>query len=90
MAAASNVSATLPELEALMFGIYCMAITSLTENGCRAMFASPKVDFLARFQLGCQQALLNSRFMRTTNRDCLTALYLYLASISALDSARPL
>ncbi|RJE27188.1 Transcription factor [Aspergillus sclerotialis] len=79
--AAPNVLTIKPELEALMFGIYCMAITSLTENDCRATFASSKVDLLAKFQLGCQQALLNSRFMRTTNHDCLAALYLYLFSV---------
>jgi hypothetical protein len=82
--AATNVLTIKPELEALMFGIYCMAITSLAEDGCQAMFASSRVDLLAKFQLGCQQALLNSRFMRSTHRDCLTALYLYLVSISAI------
>ncbi|KAK6445709.1 hypothetical protein FP744_10001958 [Trichoderma asperellum] len=81
IAAATNLITITPELEALMFGIYCMAISSLTENECRAMFASSKVDLLSRFQLGCQQALLNSRFMRSTNRDCLTALCLYLISV---------
>ncbi|KAJ5934560.1 hypothetical protein N7466_004107 [Penicillium verhagenii] len=79
--AATNVLAIKPELEALMFGIYSMAITSLTENDCRATFTSSKVDLLAKFQLGCQQSLLNSRFMRTTNQDCLAALYLYLFSV---------
>lgn len=82
IAAATNLMTITPELEALMFGIYCMAISSLTENECRAMFASSKVDLLPRFQLGCQQALLNSRFMRSTNRDCLTALCLYLVRTS--------
>ncbi|KAH0594816.1 hypothetical protein MHUMG1_07651 [Metarhizium humberi] len=81
IAAAPHLMTITPELEALMFGIYCMAISSLTENGCRAMFAASKVDLLSRFQLGCQQALLNSRFMRSTNRDCLTALCLYLISV---------
>ncbi|KAE9376651.1 hypothetical protein N431DRAFT_367787 [Stipitochalara longipes BDJ] len=79
--AAGNVLEIKPELEALMFSIYCMAVSSLTENDCQAMFAESKVDLLARYQLGCQQALLNSRFQRTTNRDCLTALYLYLISV---------
>ncbi len=79
--AAANVLTIKPELEALMFGIYCMAITSLAEDGCQAIFGLSRVELLAKFQLGCQQALLNSRFMRSTNRDCLTALYFYLVGI---------
>ncbi|KAH7396381.1 C6 transcription factor [Pyrenochaeta sp. MPI-SDFR-AT-0127] len=79
--AAGNVLDIKPDLEALMFGIYCTAISSLSENTCRAMFASPKSDLLAGYQLGCQQALVNGRFLRNTSRDCLTALYLYLVSI---------
>jgi hypothetical protein len=81
--AAGNILNIKPELEALMFSIYCTAISSLSEDDCRIMFASPKSDLLAGYQLGCQQALLNSRFLRCTSRDCLTALYLYLVRISA-------
>lgn len=81
--AAGNILKINPDLEALMFSIYCMAISSLTEDDCQAVFASSKVDLLARYRLGCQQALVNSRFLRCTNRDCLTALYLYLVSLSA-------
>jgi hypothetical protein len=81
--AAGNVLNIKPELEALMFSIYCMAISTLNEPDCQAMFASPKADLLAGYQLGCQQALLNSRFLRCTSCDCLTALYLYLVRLSA-------
>ena len=80
--AASNVSAIGPDLEALMFSIYCTAILSLTVNDCQIILGSSKEDLLARFQFGCQQALLNCRFLRSENRDCLTALYLYLVSLS--------
>ncbi|CAO2648468.1 Nn.00g077350.m01.CDS01 [Neocucurbitaria sp. VM-36] len=79
--AAGNVLNIKPELEALMFSIYCSAISSLSADDCHAMFGSPKPDLLAGYQLGCQQALLNARFLRCTSRDCLTALYLYLVSI---------
>jgi hypothetical protein len=80
--AAGNVLNIQPELEALMFSIYCTSISSISEDDCRAMFASPKSELLAGYQLGCQQALLNSRFLRCTNRDCLTALYLYMVCLS--------
>lgn len=79
--AAGNVLNIKPELEALMFSIYCSAVATLDENDCHAMFGSPKTELLAGYQLGCQQALLKARFLRCTSRDCLTALYLYLISI---------
>jgi hypothetical protein len=81
--AAGNILSIEPKLEALMFSIYCSAISSLSEDDCWAMFASPKSDLLAGYQLGCQQALLNSRFLRCNSRDCLTALYLYLVCLLA-------
>lgn len=80
--AAGNILTIKPELEALMFSIYCTAISSLSEHDCQAMFASPKSHLLAGYQLGCQQALLNSRFLRCNSRECLTALYLYLVHLS--------
>jgi hypothetical protein len=79
--AASNLKDTPPTLEALMFGIYCIAVLSLSEEECQAMFKQSKVQLLARYQFGCQQALVNSQFLRTGSRDCLTALYLYLVCL---------
>ncbi|KAH6892625.1 hypothetical protein B0T10DRAFT_483991 [Thelonectria olida] len=79
--AVGNILNIEPELEALMFSIYCTAILSLHADECWARFGSPKADLLAGYQLGCQQALLNSRFLRCNSRDSLTALYLYLVSI---------
>ena len=79
--AASNVTGISPTLEALMFSIYCMAILSLVVDDCQAIFGSSKEDLLTRFQFGCQQALLNCGFLRSSDRDCLTALYLYLVSL---------
>ena len=69
-------------LEALMFSIYCTSVQSLTVEDCLAMFGSSKEDLLMRYQFGCQQALLNCGFLRnSSDRDCLTALYLYLVSL---------
>lgn len=80
--AAGNVLNIMPSLEALMFSIYCMSICSLAADDCQAMFGSSKADLLTRYQFGCQQALLNCGFLRCDDRDCLTALYLYLVSLS--------
>ncbi|KIY02442.1 uncharacterized protein Z520_02581 [Fonsecaea multimorphosa CBS 102226] len=79
--AVSDVSKISPTLEALMFSIYCTAIMSLAAEDCQRLFDSLKEDLLMRYQYGCQQALLNCSFLRTSDRECLTALYLYLISI---------
>lgn len=80
--AAANLKEIPSTLEALMFGIYCMAILSLTAEECETMFKQTKYELSTRFQFGCQQALLNSNFLRTGSRECLTALFLYLVSHS--------
>lgn len=80
--AASNVASIKPTLAALMLSIYCVSILSLSEDECRTMFGSPKETLLSRYQFGCQQALLNCGFLRSSDRDCLTALHLYLVSLS--------
>ena len=76
--AASHMTDINSTLEALMFSVYCMAVLSLTGEECFTMLGSSREDLLQRYQFGCQQALLNSEFLRTSDRDCLTALYLYL------------
>ncbi|KAK5442673.1 hypothetical protein LTS15_010880 [Exophiala xenobiotica] len=79
--AASDVTSIDPALEALMFGIYCTSVLSLVEDECRTLFASPKEDLLQSYQFGCEQALLKCEVLRTDDRNCLTALYLYLLSL---------
>lgn len=82
VAAASNMLGVSPVLEALLFGIYAAAVLSLTAPDCEAMLGSSKNELLIKYQFGCQQALLNCGFLRTSDRDCLTALYLYMVSHS--------
>lgn len=86
--AASNLNAISPDLEALMFSIYCMSLLSIPESECRSVMGMAKDDLLIKYRFGCQQALLNAGFLRTHDRDCLTALHLYLVSLkhfSCLD-----
>ncbi|CAK7567953.1 MAG: hypothetical protein SEPTF4163_005931 [Sporothrix epigloea] len=73
-----NIDST---LEALMFSIYCVAVYSMTPSECQAAFGSSKQSLLATYQPACEQALLNSGFLRTSERDCLTAFLLYLISL---------
>ena len=79
--AVSNMTNISPTLEALMFSIYCTAILSLITDDVQVMFGSSKEDLLSRCQFGCRQALLNCGFLRCGDRDCLTALYLYLVCL---------
>jgi hypothetical protein len=78
--AATDMTNIEPNLEALMFAIYCMAVASLDEEQCQTMFGASRIDVLRSFQLGAREALLNCGFMKSSNRECLTALHLYLVS----------
>ena len=80
--AASDITNIHPTLEALMFGIYCTSILSLSSEDCQTTFSSSKENLLMNYQFGCQQALLKCGFLRSSDRDCLTALYLYLVSVA--------
>lgn len=83
--AINNIAVINPALEALMFSIYCTAIMSLSPSDVLTRFGSSKEDLLSSYHFGCQQALLNCGFLRCDNRNCLTALYLYLVSPSNED-----
>ena len=84
--AASNITSVEPVLAALMFGIYCASVMSLTGGECRAMLGSPKDELLARYHFGCEQALFECDFMRSSDRESLTALHLYLVSLLSCQS----
>ncbi|KAK8044139.1 hypothetical protein PG993_004163 [Apiospora rasikravindrae] len=79
--AASKLGGIDPNLEALMFSIYSMAILSLDNDDCESMFGLAKKDLSTKYQFACHQALSNASFLRCNDRDCLTALFLYLLSV---------
>lgn len=76
--AAVDVAGISHELEALMFSIYCAAIISLSEEECVSLLGGSKAERLRRYQDACHQALINCGFLRSRDRDCLTAFFLYL------------
>ena len=78
--AAGDVHNITPTMVALMFAIYCVAVISLQDEECQAIFGSSRWDLLKGYQFGCQQALLQCDVVRWASRDSLTALYLYLVS----------
>jgi hypothetical protein len=91
IAAASDLKSVSPPLEALMFGIYRCAIMSLSEEDCTSMFRTVTQDeLLDRFQFAAQQALMKANFLRSSDRECLTALFLYLTSLGRTTDPRSL
>ncbi|KAK7931134.1 C6 transcription factor [Apiospora marii] len=79
--AASRLKGIDRNLEALMFSIYSMAVLSLDKDECESMFGLTKKDLTTKYQFACQQALSNASFLRCNDRDCLTAMFLYLLSV---------
>lgn len=78
VAASSDLEQAPDNIQALMFGIYLMAITSLDDVEVDRMFQADKRTLLNRYFRGSQQALLNAGFMRHDDFICLQAYLLYL------------
>lgn len=78
--AASDIGSVNPAFDALLFSIYAVSVMSLSEDECQASFHIPRDVLLSRYQVACKQALLKCAPWRSNDRDCLTALYLYLVS----------
>ncbi|KAH8680940.1 fungal-specific transcription factor domain-containing protein [Xylariales sp. PMI_506] len=79
--ASANIEKVSKSLEALMFAIYFMAITSLQDDEVLATFNEPKAMLLQRYYTACQQALINAGFMRNPDLTILQAFLLYLIGI---------
>jgi hypothetical protein len=79
--AASDLKSIKPGFEALMFGIYSMALLSVVSGEGESLLGSTQEELLTRYQFGCQQSLINAGFLRVDDFDCLTALYLYLVRV---------
>ncbi|KAI0135305.1 fungal-specific transcription factor domain-containing protein [Daldinia grandis] len=77
-------------LEALMFSIYLMAITSIDEEECQATFNESRINLLAKYYYATQQALLNAGFMRNPDLTSLQAYLLYLMGIRQYSDPRSL
>ncbi|KAF1847689.1 uncharacterized protein K460DRAFT_384014 [Cucurbitaria berberidis CBS 394.84] len=88
--AASDVTNISPPLEALMFGIYCVTVLSLSQKECYNLFGTSRQDILKGYQIGAKEALLNCGFLRSSDRDSLTALHFYLITIKPATDPRSL
>lgn len=84
--AASDTACMTPTLEALMFSIYCISIQSLAPDDVQTAFGSSKEHLLTAYNFACEQALMNCNYLKSRDRDCLTAFFFYLVSQSAPSS----
>lgn len=78
--ATAQLDKTPRNLEALMFGVYIMAILSLQDSDVEMMLCEPKQELLQRYFAALEQALLNAGFMRICDFISLQAFVLYLVS----------
>lgn len=72
-------------MEALLFSIYLLAVTSIDDARCKDVFGEERSSLLARYQFGAQQALLNAEFLRPSSLVVLQALLIYLVSLTCLN-----
>ncbi|GKT98923.1 hypothetical protein FLAG1_00658 [Fusarium langsethiae] len=79
--ASSDVENAPKNIEALMFAMYLMAITSLEEADVYRRFNETKKELLARYHAGTQQALTEAGFMRVNDPILLQAYILYLFAV---------
>lgn len=91
LAQATAVPPFLPKnIEALLFAIYSVAITSLGHNECIRMFGSPKRKLFNSYTSALRIALLRAKFLQTTDFVILQALTLHLVRMQYSESQMPL
>jgi len=78
--ASSDLANISKGIEALMFGIYALAVTSLADEDCKTMFGEEKSILLSRYRSSAQQALLRAGFLRSSDMVVLQAYVLFLVS----------
>jgi hypothetical protein len=67
-------------MEALLFGIYVIAVTSMEEGECQSTLQESKAFALKRFRAGAQQALRAAGLLKTSDMMVLQAFVLFLVS----------
>ncbi|EFX03967.1 c6 zinc finger domain containing protein [Grosmannia clavigera kw1407] len=88
--AGANVGRIPRALEALMFSIYFVAVTSMSDEDVQATFSEDRTRLLARFHRASQQALINAGFMRSPDLAVLQAYFLYLLCVRQYVDPRSL
>ncbi|KAK6360088.1 hypothetical protein TWF730_006242 [Orbilia blumenaviensis] len=73
---------TMPRnLEALMFSIYALTVSSLDSRQCQNLFQESRNDLLARYRFAAQHALKNAGTLKTTDLIVLQAFVFFLLDL---------
>ncbi|KAI9742890.1 MAG: hypothetical protein M1818_003619 [Claussenomyces sp. TS43310] len=83
-----NLDSLRPSTEALMFGIYFAAITSLTDEEVRSSLGDDRQDLLRRYRFGLEQALARASFLNTSEIVTVQAFVLFLVCVRRHDDGR--
>lgn len=75
---ATNLENISPGTEALVFAIYLSATVTMTEQQCAQILKASKPEVVKRFSNATQQALVNAKFLKSSDPSVLQALTLYL------------
>ncbi|KAL5115318.1 hypothetical protein ACEQ8H_006763 [Pleosporales sp. CAS-2024a] len=73
-------------LEALLFGIYCIALESMADSDCISVLGASKYSARKRFRAGAQLALVNASLMKTSDMMVLQAFVLFILSLHNFDA----
>ena len=75
--ASANLDKVSRSLEALMFAIYLIAVTSMGDDEVVTTFNEKRQTLISKYQQAAQQSLVNAEFMRSPDITLLQAYYLY-------------
>jgi hypothetical protein len=78
--AMSNLDHVSKAMEALLFGIYTIAVTSMDDGECQNTLQESKASALGRFRAASQQALRAASILKTSDMMVLQAFVLFLVS----------
>ena len=81
--ASSDLDNVSKALEALMFAIYAVAVSSMTEEECQRTIGEAKLTLLDRYTFATHQALLRAKFLKTSDIVVLQAFVLFLVSYAS-------
>ncbi|KAH7366584.1 hypothetical protein BKA66DRAFT_573253 [Pyrenochaeta sp. MPI-SDFR-AT-0127] len=82
----SNMDDIPKNVEALMFGIYCITVESLSDGDCQRFLGEPKSIITQRFRFGAQHALINASLIKTSDLMVLKAFTLFILSLQNYDA----
>ncbi|KAK5045300.1 hypothetical protein LTR84_009406 [Exophiala bonariae] len=78
--AMSNLDHVSRAMEALLFGIYTIAVTSMDDGECQSTLQESKASALGRYRAASQQALRAASILKTSDMMVLQAFVLFLLS----------